>query len=81
MQVKMNIVARLSFVAAAQISSRVILDDVGAEELPSIPGRAIYKVEKNRVVQVPYMNDSFMFKHLKGATTCYHQHKVGLKVC
>ncbi|MCM3320825.1 FtsK/SpoIIIE domain-containing protein [Cytobacillus kochii] len=66
MQVKMNIVARLSFVAAAQISSRVILDDVGAEELPSIPGRAIYKVEKNRIVQVPYINDSFMFKHLEG---------------
>ncbi|MCA1027156.1 hypothetical protein LCM23_13730 [Cytobacillus kochii] len=66
MQVKMNIVARLSFVAAAQISSRVILDDVGAEELPSIPGRAIYKVEKNRIVQVPYINDSFMFKLLEG---------------
>ncbi|MFS0783291.1 FtsK/SpoIIIE domain-containing protein [Bacillus sp. 1P06AnD] len=61
MQIKMNIVARLSFIAAAQISSRVILDENGAEELPAIPGRAIYKVEKKRIVQVPYITDKYMF--------------------
>ncbi|MCM3180258.1 FtsK/SpoIIIE domain-containing protein [Cytobacillus horneckiae] len=66
MQVKMNIVARLSFIAASQISSRVILDDVGAEDLPSIPGRAIYKIEKNRTVQVPYISDEFMIKNMEG---------------
>ncbi|KAB2334247.1 FtsK/SpoIIIE domain-containing protein [Bacillus mesophilum] len=65
MQVKMNIVARLSFIAAAQIASRVILDDVGAEDLPSIPGRAIYKIEKNRTIQVPYIDDKYMFKQME----------------
>ncbi|MEK5173259.1 FtsK/SpoIIIE domain-containing protein [Heyndrickxia sp. FSL W8-0496] len=66
MQVKMNIVARLSFIAAAQIASRVILDDIGAEDLPSIPGRAIYKIEKNRTIQVPYIDDKYMFSKLEG---------------
>nr|WP_259549286.1 FtsK/SpoIIIE domain-containing protein [Heyndrickxia oleronia] len=66
MQVKMNIVARLSFIAAAQIASRVILDDIGAEDLPSIPGRAIYKIEKNRIIQVPYIDDKYMFSKLEG---------------
>jgi S-DNA-T family DNA segregation ATPase FtsK/SpoIIIE len=65
MQVKMNIVARMSFVAAAQIASMVILDEKGAEDLPAIPGRAIYKVEKNRVVQVPYIDDKMMFKMME----------------
>jgi DNA segregation ATPase FtsK/SpoIIIE, S-DNA-T family len=62
MQVKMNIVARLSFICASQVASRVLLDDTGAENLPSIPGRAIYLVEKKRVVQVPYIDDSMAFK-------------------
>jgi DNA segregation ATPase FtsK/SpoIIIE, S-DNA-T family len=61
MQVKMNIVARLSFVCASQVASRVLLDEIGAESLPSIPGRAIYLVEKKRTVQVPYIDDKMMF--------------------
>lgn len=69
MQVKMNIVARLSFIAASQIGSRVILDDNGAEDLPSLPGRAIYKIEKNRIIQVPYINDEFMLENLSGVIT------------
>lgn len=65
MQVKMNIVTRISFIAAAQIASMVILDEKGAEDLPSIPGRAIYKIEKNRVVQVPYIDDAYMLKKME----------------
>lgn len=65
MQIKMNIVARLSFIAAAQVASRVILDENGAEELPSIPGRAIYKIEKKRIVQVPYIDDKYMFNKME----------------
>lgn len=65
MQVKMNIVARLSFICASQVASRVLLDDVGAEELPSIPGRAIYLIEKKRSVQVPYIDDKAMFKMME----------------
>lgn len=62
MQVKMNIVARVSFICASSIASRVLLDDVGAEDLPAIPGRAIYLVEKKRTVQVPYIDDAMMEK-------------------
>lgn len=62
MQVKMNIVARISFICASQVASRVLLDEMGAEDLPSIPGRAIYLVEKKRTVQVPYIDDKMMFK-------------------
>jgi S-DNA-T family DNA segregation ATPase FtsK/SpoIIIE len=61
-QVKMNIVARLSFICASGVASDVILDQRGAEGLPSIPGRAIYLVEKMRTVQVPYIDDKMMFK-------------------
>lgn len=65
MQVKMNIVARLSFICASQVASRVLLDEIGAESLPSIPGRAIYLVEKKRTVQVPYIDDKMMFKMME----------------
>jgi S-DNA-T family DNA segregation ATPase FtsK/SpoIIIE len=65
MAIKMNIVARCSFVAAAQVASQVILDEKGAEEIPSIPGRAIYKVEKKRTIQVPYIDDKQMFNMME----------------
>jgi S-DNA-T family DNA segregation ATPase FtsK/SpoIIIE len=64
-QVKMNIVARLSFICASGVASDVILDQRGAEGLPSIPGRAIYLVEKMRTVQVPYIDDKMMFKMME----------------
>jgi DNA segregation ATPase FtsK/SpoIIIE, S-DNA-T family len=66
MQVKMNIVARISFICASRIASQVILDDVGAEDLPSIPGRAIYMVEKKRTVQVPYIDDKMIYEMMEG---------------
>lgn len=65
MQVKMNIVARLSFICASGVASKVLLDETGAESLPSIPGRAIYLVEKKRTVQVPYIDDKMMFKMME----------------
>lgn len=65
MQVKMNIVTRLSFICASNIASKVLLDQSGAEDLPAIPGRAIYLVEKKRVVQVPFINDNMMQKIFK----------------
>ncbi|MEW5567401.1 FtsK/SpoIIIE domain-containing protein [Rossellomorea marisflavi] len=66
MQVKMNIVARISFVCASRVASMVLLDESGAEDLPSIPGRAIYMIEKKRTVQVPYIDDKMMFKMMEG---------------
>jgi len=62
MSVKSNIVTRISFIAAHQVASKVLLDEAGAEKLPAIPGRAIYMVEKKRTVQVPYIDDKMMFK-------------------
>ncbi len=56
-QVKMNIVARLAFKMPEMMGSKVILDEVGAEDLKSIPGRAIYKVETKKEVQVPFISD------------------------
>jgi S-DNA-T family DNA segregation ATPase FtsK/SpoIIIE len=56
-QVKMNMVTRLAFKMPESMGSRVILDEVGAEDLEAVPGRALYKVEKKREVQVPYISD------------------------
>lgn len=72
MQVKMNIVARVSFICASQVASRVLLDDIGAEDLPSIPGRAIYLVEKKRTVQVPYIDDKMMLNAMEGKKDVIH---------
>ncbi|HEY4554369.1 MAG TPA: FtsK/SpoIIIE domain-containing protein [Bacillaceae bacterium] len=64
-QVKINIVTRVSFLIPEQVGSRVILDENGAEELPAIPGRCIYKVEKKRILQAPYITDKQMFKMME----------------
>ncbi|MDP4087116.1 MAG: FtsK/SpoIIIE domain-containing protein [Bacillota bacterium] len=61
-QVKINIVARLAFVCTSGVASEVILDERGAEKIPSIPGRAIYLVDKPKTIQVPYIDDKMIFK-------------------
>lgn len=60
MQVKMNMVARLAFRMPDQVGSRVILDEVGAEELKPIPGRAIYKVAESIELQCPFIDDKMI---------------------
>lgn len=57
MQVKMNMVARLAFRIPDMVGSRVILDEVGAEQLEPIPGRAIYKLAQSHEIQCPYIDD------------------------
>ncbi|WEG14022.1 FtsK/SpoIIIE domain-containing protein [Pullulanibacillus sp. KACC 23026] len=57
-QVKRNIVSRISFVLDTNTASRAVLDDGGAEELPDIKGRAIYKRLKKQIVQTPYITNS-----------------------
>ena len=51
----MNIVSRMSFIVPKPLEV-ALLDEYGAEKV-TIPGRAIYKVEKQRIVQVPYIDD------------------------
>jgi hypothetical protein len=57
MQIKRNIPARLSFVLDSGTASTTVLDTTGAEDLPDIPGRGIYKDTKMGVLQAPYMSN------------------------
>lgn len=57
-QVKRNIIARLCYVVDTDTASRVVLDEGGADKLPAIPGRGIYKNNvKLYVVQSPYISN------------------------
>lgn len=57
-QVRQNALARVCFKLKTNIASRAVLDEGGAEELPEIPGRAIYQTVSNTIVQTPYMTNS-----------------------
>lgn len=57
MQIKRNIPARLCFALDDSVASQTVLDAPGAEDLPEIPGRAIYKNGKMQIVQCPYMSN------------------------
>lgn len=56
-QVRQNALARVCFKLKTNIASRAVLDEGGAEELPEIPGRAIYQTVSNTIVQTPYMTN------------------------
>lgn len=55
-QVKRNCIGRLSFVLDTATASNVVLDQGGAEKLPLIQGRALYKDVKLIEVQTPYIS-------------------------
>ena len=57
MQVKRNIPARLCYILDSATASLAVLDSGGAESLPEIPGRGIYKEVKKITVQSPYMSN------------------------
>ena len=60
-QVKQNSDARLSFRLPTSTASSVILDETGAEALPyGMKGRAIYKTDLKRMIQVPYMDNDMI---------------------
>jgi DNA segregation ATPase FtsK/SpoIIIE, S-DNA-T family len=59
-QVKRNCIARICFVLDTDIASRAVLDESGAEKLPLIQGRAIYKAHEKKVIQTPYIQNEFI---------------------
>lgn len=63
-QVKMNMVARIAFRIADQVGSRVILDEVGADQLEPVPGRAIYKLAEKHEIQCPFIDDKMIGGYL-----------------
>ncbi|MGK9485088.1 FtsK/SpoIIIE domain-containing protein [Bacillus tropicus] len=57
--------AKLGFRLPTYKASEVVLDESGLETLPSLPGRAIYKTDRLTELQVPFISDERMWKHLK----------------
>jgi DNA segregation ATPase FtsK/SpoIIIE, S-DNA-T family len=57
-QVKRNCIGRLCFVLDTTTASQVVLDQGGAEKLPPIQGRALYKELGLIEVQTPYLSDN-----------------------
>jgi S-DNA-T family DNA segregation ATPase FtsK/SpoIIIE len=55
-QVKRNCIGRLCFVLDTATASTVVLDQGGAEKIPLIQGRALYKDVKLVEVQTPYIS-------------------------
>ncbi|MCP1180555.1 FtsK/SpoIIIE domain-containing protein [Bacillus sp. 1663tsa1] len=66
--------AKLGFRLPTRVASEVVLDESGLETLPSLPGRAIYKSDRLTEIQVPYISDEMMWKHLKKYEVKKHEH-------
>jgi ribosomal protein S24E len=64
-QVKQNCDARLCFRLQTDTASQVVLDENGAESLPYIPGRAIYRTDRKYVVQTPFIENDFIDKTIR----------------
>jgi S-DNA-T family DNA segregation ATPase FtsK/SpoIIIE len=65
-QVKQNSDARISFRLPTSTASNVILDESGAEEIGhGMQGRAIYKADLKRMIQVPIIENVEIDKLLK----------------
>lgn len=60
-QVKQNSDAKLAFRVQTAVASRVVLDEVGAEDLPEIVGRAIYQTaSKREILQTPLITSEII---------------------
>ena len=73
-QVKQNADAKLGFRLPTQTASEVVIDEPGLESIQSIPGRAIFKTDRLTEIQVPYISDEMMWKHLKEYEVEKHEH-------
>jgi len=64
-QCKQNSDAKLSFRVQSATASRVVLDEIGAENLPQIKGRAIYQTaDKREILQTPLVTSEIIQKTL-----------------
>ncbi|MEV5028529.1 FtsK/SpoIIIE domain-containing protein [Paenibacillus sp. LPE1-1-1.1] len=61
-QVKQNCDARLCFRIQTDTASQVVLDENGAESLPLIRGRALYRTDRMLLVQTPFIENDFIDK-------------------
>ncbi|WP_019241485.1 MULTISPECIES: FtsK/SpoIIIE domain-containing protein [Bacillus] len=59
-QVRQNVSAQLCFRLRTEIASRAVIDEGGAEKLPLVKGRAIYRNDLKTIVQTPYMSNKFI---------------------
>ncbi|MGG3920670.1 FtsK/SpoIIIE domain-containing protein [Geobacillus thermodenitrificans] len=65
-QIKQNADLKISFRLPTSYASSVVIDEHGAEELPSdIKGRAIIKTHEKMIVQTPLIDDEEMTKRLE----------------
>ncbi|SCC50903.1 FtsK/SpoIIIE domain-containing protein [Bacillus mycoides] len=64
-QIKQNADAKIGFRLPTTVASQVALDESGLEDLPSLPGRALFKTDRTEEIQVPYLKDTDMWKLLK----------------
>ena len=57
-QVKQNADAKIAFRLTTDVASKVILDELGAEQIPyGARGRAIYKMDTTKIMQVPLIEN------------------------
>ena len=56
-QIKRNCVGRLCFVLDTGTASKVVIDQEGAEKLPLVQGRAIYKKVQCTEIQTHYIKN------------------------
>jgi S-DNA-T family DNA segregation ATPase FtsK/SpoIIIE len=63
-QIKQNCDTRIGFRLADMTGSQVVIDRGGLEELPRLPGRAIYKTDICTELQVPFIDNKTMWEVL-----------------
>lgn len=64
-QIKQNADAKIGFRLPTAVASQVALDEPGLEDLPSLPGRALFKTDRTEEIQVPFLKDTDMWGLLK----------------
>jgi hypothetical protein len=64
-QVKRNLITRICLAVDTSIASTVVLDEGGAENLPLIQGRAIYKRNRCTKMQAYYIKDDIIENTVK----------------